>query len=69
MVWGRTLGFRQGDHRVAGPGLVVLDGAHTPAAAASLATTLNETFPTQRIALVVAMANDKVMRAGARGGR
>jgi folylpolyglutamate synthase/dihydropteroate synthase len=54
---------------VAGPGLVVLDGAHTPAAAASLATTLNETFPTQRIALVVAMANDKVMRAGARGGR
>jgi dihydrofolate synthase/folylpolyglutamate synthase len=45
---------------VAGPGIVVLDGAHTPAAAKSLVTTLRQAFLTQQIALVVAMACDKV---------
>lgn len=45
---------------VAGPGIMVLDGAHTPAAAESLATTLRQAFQTEPIALVVAMACDKV---------
>ena len=42
----------------AGPWLV-LDGAHTPAAAAGLAATLRAVFPDAALAVVVAMAADK----------
>ena len=38
---------------------VVLDGAHTPAAAHALVATLAEAFPDEPLALVVAMAEDK----------
>jgi len=41
-----------------GPWLV-LDGAHTPAAAAGLANTLRDVFPDAALAFVVAMAADK----------
>ena len=41
-----------------GPWLV-LDGAHTPAAAAGLAHTLRDVFPDAALAFVVAMAADK----------
>ena len=41
-----------------GPWLV-LDGAHTPAAAAGLASTLQAVFPGVALAFVVAMAADK----------
>jgi len=50
----------QADNRApGGSGLVVLDGAHTPAAAEFLAFTLSEVFKHNSIALVVAMSNDK----------
>ncbi|KAK9844056.1 hypothetical protein WJX81_003088 [Elliptochloris bilobata] len=39
--------------------LLVLDGAHTPAAAAALAATLRRAFPDAALALVVGMAADK----------
>lgn len=38
---------------------LVLDGAHTPAAAEGLSETLAAAFRGQRLALVVAMADDK----------
>ena len=38
---------------------LVLDGAHTPAAAAALAATLRRAFPNAALALVVGMAADK----------
>ncbi|KAK3237038.1 hypothetical protein CYMTET_52860 [Cymbomonas tetramitiformis] len=38
---------------------VVLDGAHTPAAARALAETLQQVFSSRHVALVVAMADDK----------
>ena len=38
---------------------LVLDGAHTPAAAAALAGTLRRAFPHAALALVVGMAADK----------
>ena len=38
---------------------LVLDGAHTPASAAALATTLRSVFPDAPLAIVVAMADDK----------
>ena len=38
---------------------VVLDGAHTPAAAHALVATLAEAFPDEPLVLVVAMAEDK----------
>lgn len=38
---------------------LVLDGAHTPAAAAALAGTLRRAFPDAALALVVGMAADK----------
>lgn len=37
----------------------MLDGAHTPAAAAALAATLRRAFPDAALALVVGMAADK----------
>eukprot|EP00197_Chlamydomonas_leiostraca_P007836 CAMPEP_0202859516 /NCGR_PEP_ID=MMETSP1391-20130828/1591_1 /ASSEMBLY_ACC=CAM_ASM_000867 /TAXON_ID=1034604 /ORGANISM="Chlamydomonas leiostraca, Strain SAG 11-49" /LENGTH=555 /DNA_ID=CAMNT_0049538551 /DNA_START=219 /DNA_END=1883 /DNA_ORIENTATION=+ len=44
------------------PPWVVLDGAHSPEAASSLATTLRHAFPDAPLALVVAMASDKEHR-------
>jgi folylpolyglutamate synthase/dihydropteroate synthase len=49
--------LRQADGS-AGPWLL-LDGAHTPAAASGLATTLRAVFPDAPLAVVVAMAADK----------
>jgi folylpolyglutamate synthase/dihydropteroate synthase len=47
----------------AAPPYVVLDGAHTPEAAAALAVALREAFPAPApLALVVAMAGDKQHR-------
>ena len=37
----------------------MLDGAHTPAAAAALVETLGEAFPKLPVAFIVAMADDK----------
>lgn len=44
------------------PPWVVLDGAHSPEAASSLASTLRHAFPHAPIALIVAMASDKEHR-------
>jgi len=38
---------------------VVLDGAHTPASAQALVSTMAEAFPEEPVALVVSMADDK----------
>ena len=41
------------------PPWVVLDGAHTPASAQALVSTLREAFPSEPVVLVVAIADDK----------
>ncbi len=42
----------------------VLDGAHTPESARALANTLRGVFPSNPVALVMAMADDKDHRCG-----
>ena len=42
--------------------VVVLDGAHTPEAAAALAAALRAAYPTAPVALILAMAEDKDIR-------
>jgi dihydrofolate synthase/folylpolyglutamate synthase len=60
--------IREGLDRVVWPGrfqvvpgdpLLVLDGAHNPAGARALATSLREHFPDRRLALVLAFSQDK----------
>ena len=49
-----TSSAQQGD-----PPWVLLDGAHTPASAQALVSTLGEAFPGEPVVLVVAIADDK----------
>ena len=50
-----------GNNRDRGP-WVVLDGAHTPESARALAAALRAAFPSEPVALVLAMAEDKAHR-------